>query len=562
MRLLVCLVFLLGPVSAARGQETIPIPCARARAIVDSVAHVYYEAKFSVYPAYATSKGIRTYDSTLSRFAPVETRRFVIKARRLQRDLAVIPEDSLDIQTWIDMKCLIADMSTQTFLLEEYGLARKSPILYVDACTNGLYYLAIRDSMYYLDPDFAKRLAAFRGVLANARRNLTDPIRLHCEVASASAKAFLPFLDGLRRPSGAAFGHLDGRLVDQAYRELELFAGYLDSLSVGARGDFALGRDNFVRLLSEQHMIDETPDEIAAYAERVLRDSKLKLGALPPREADSPVNVDSALALTRNDILKFYAAEADSAMAFLDRKQLVTIPQGSRVKVVESPAFVKVLVPGYAYEPPGPFDADQTGLLYVPLPESLGMEAKIDYQRSAIQRKLRGITAHELYPGHHLQLVVANANPSFARKLEMDNFMAEGWALYCEDLMAAEGYYGSSGSRGVLRGLVFRAARAIVDVNLQLGQFSLEQAVDFMVKETGGDRAFIEQEVRRYAVDPTQPMSYLMGKKAIVEMRDQFEHWRGESFTLKEFHDTLLSCGTIPPRLLRICLAAKATGRQ
>lgn len=561
LRRLVCLLFLLAPVSAAKGQEAILVSSADAAALVDSIAHAYYQAKFNIYPAYATGKGISAYDSLLSMFDHREVRRFVIKARRLQQDLASLPEDSLDIQTWIDMKALVTDMSTQAFLLDQYGLTRKSPIPYVDACTNGLYYLAIRDGRYYLNPNFGKRLAAFPKVFANARENLTDPIRLHCEVASASARAFLPFLDALRDPSSAAFGHLDAELIEDAYSELEGFADYLESISVGADRDFALGRDNFVTILNGQHLIDETPEEIVAYAERVLRNSKLTMAALeaPP---DAPVNVDSALALTEEDILEFYRDEADSAIAFLGRKDLVTLPKNAPVKVAETPGFIKVLVPGYAYEPPGPFDKDQTGMLYVPLPESLDVETKIDYKRSRDYRKLRGIIAHELYPGHHLQLVAANTNPSYARRMQADSFMAEGWALYCEGMMADEGYYGPSGQRRALGGLVFRAARAVVDVKLQMGEFSLEQAADFMVRETGDDRAFLEQEVRRYAVDPTQPMSYLMGKKAIVEIRDRLKSLRGEAFTLKEFHDVLLSCGTIPPYLLRICVAAKATGRK
>lgn len=561
MRRLAWLVLIAAPLSTAQAQEGgWPSP-ARAKGIVDSVAHAYYEAKFRLYPAYATSRGTSAYDSLLSTFDHLEVRRFVIYTRQLRRDLESFPEDSLDIQTWIDMKALVADMSTQAFLLDPFGLIHKSPIQYVDACTNGLYYLAIRDDRYYLDPNFSKRLAAFPKVFASARKNLTEPIRLHCEVASASARAFLPFLDALRNPSGAAFGHLDAGLVDRAYWELEGFADYLDSIAVGASADFAIGRDALVTILSEQHLIDESPEEIVAYAERVLRDSSIKLAALdaPP---DLPVNVDSALALARDDVLSFYQQEADSASVFLRRRDLITLPDLAPVRVVATPEFIKVLVPGYAYEPPGPFDKDQTGLLYVPLPESLDVEAKIDYKRSADSRKLRSIVAHELYPGHHLQLVAANANPSYARRMQADNFMAEGWALYCEEMMAAEGYYGPSGPRKALRGLVFRAARTIVDVKLQLGLISLDQAADLMVKETGLERAFLEREVRRYAVDPTQPMSYLMGRKAIIEIRDRFKSLRGEDFTLKEFHDTLLACGTIPPYLLRICVAAKATGRQ
>ena len=553
-----------GPVVSLHGQEQMPLPSRVAKALVDSLSHTYYEAKFAFYPAYATSKGVRSYDSTLSTYEPLKVSRFVRSTSRAWRELTSFAEDSLDIQTWVDLKALLSDMSTQMLWLDSLAMWHKSPMLYVDACIDGLYYIAIRDPEFWSDPNFSSRLATVPQVLANAKKNLSDPIRLHCEVAAASARAFLPFLKELRDPAGEAFKHLDPAVVSDAYAACDQFGSFLDSLSASPAVNpvFALGYDNFTKLLYAQHMVDESPEEILAYAEKTLRDSKAaleKMGEPPP---PPEVNEEAAAAITKDEILEAYWAETDSAVAFLTRKELVTLPVDAPVEVVESPIFLKVLVPGYAYEPPGPFDEEQVGLLYVPLPETLDAEARTKYQRIFERRGLRGIVAHELYPGHHLQLVEANRNPSFVRKLQSDDFMAEGWALYCEQMMAEAGYTGPSGARGALRGVVFRAARAIVDVKLQLGQFSLQQATDFMVQATAGDRDFLAEEVRRYAVDPAQPMSYLMGRKAILEVRDQFRGILGKEFTLKKFHDTLLSCGTIPPYLLRICATSRAMGRS
>jgi uncharacterized protein (DUF885 family) len=98
-------------------------------------------------------------------------------------------------------------------------------------------------------------------------------------------------------------------------------------------------------------------------------------------------------------------------------------------------------------------------------------------------------------------------------------------------------------------------------VKLQLGEFSLDEATDFMVRETGVSRDFARREVRRYAVVPTQAMSYLIGKREILSLRDEVKGIMGDSFTLKRFHDSVLSCGSVPPYLLRTCVVSKAIGR-
>lgn len=543
------------------GQDVLPLPPGAARALVDSAAHEYYSAKFAVYPAYATSMGIHTCDSILSGLGVRDVRRFVILTKGLDRKLAALVEDSLDIQSWIDMKALRSDMATQLLFLEDLRLWQRSPVLYVQACTNGLYYLAIRDSAFWLNPALASRIDKIPRVLDSAKRNLTQPIKLHCELAATEARAFLPFLDGLTATplddadAGAAS-------LDRAYRALDAFAAWLDSVGVSADPQFAVGRDNLVKLLDAQHLTDLSPEGILSYAEGVLEDSKARLAALPPAPEPGPIDVDAAARLTGEEILGFYRAEAESAAAFLASKDIVGLPLTGRLRVVPTPRFIRALVPGYAYQPPGPFDADGTGLLYVPLPDSLGLADRIDLLRAARNRDFRGIIVHEIFPGHHLQMVVAAGAGSFTRRLQQNGFAAEGWALYSEQVMAEQGYYGPEGERRMLHGVIVRAARAITDVRLQLGEFSLAQAADFMVRETGRDRGLVEQEVRQYAVDPTQPMSYLMGKRAILGVRDSYRRMRGRQYSQREFHDTLLGCGVVQPYLLNVCVTSKALGRQ
>jgi hypothetical protein len=560
LRLIVAVALVFAGSSVATGQDVLYLAPEAARAFVDSAAHEYYPAKFALYPAYATSMGIHSFDSTLCGLGAREVRRFVILTKRLDRELASLVEDSLDIQTWIDMKALRSDMATQLLFLEDMRLWQKSPMLYVEACTNGLYYLTIRDTSFWVNPALASRIDKIPGVLGSGRENLTQPIRLHCELAAAEARAFLPFIDGLlATPLGDT--EAGAAALDEAYRAMDGFAAWLDSAGLSADPEFALGRDNLVRLLAAQQGTDLSPEEVVTYAQGVLKDSRTRLAALPPAPEPGRLDLDAAARLTAEEILGFYRAEAESAAAFLVRKDIVDVSLARRLRVAQTPGFIRVLVPGYAYQPPGPFDADGTGLLYVPLADSLNPEEKMDFMQAAGDRDFRGIMVHEVFPGHHLQMS-APSSGSFTRRLQQSTFTAEGWALYSEQVMADEGYYGGEGERIMLDGLVARAARAIVDIRLQLGEFSLAQAADFMARETGRSRNLAEREVRQYAVDPTQAMSYLMGRRAILGLRDSYKRMRGREYSQREFHDTLLGCGVVQPYLLGVCVTSKVLGRQ
>ena len=561
MRLVIGLLLLTVAPAAAQGPGQAPFSAAAAHARVESLATEYYRAKFAMYPAYATAKGVRTQDSALSQFAPLKVRKFIIGTKGMLRDLAAVPEDSLSLQAWVDLKALQADMEGQVFLLQDRSAQTRSPLLYVDACTNGLYQLVIRDAAFRSNPNFVARLSAVPGVLETARKNLTQPIRLHGELAAASITAFLPFLEGLADPADADHADL-ARAAGEARTALVQFEAYLDSIRATADTSFALGYDDFAKLLQTGHLIQDSPEELLAYAERTLKDARAKLSALPPEGESGARDLDGALRLTKADILASFNTEADSAIAFLERRHLVTVPHDTPVIAVETPGFIRVLVPGYAYEPPGPADSDQLGLLYVPLPEELDLESQVDYKARIDQRKYRGIVVHELYPGHHLQITSANRAGTLTRRMAEDLFTVEGWALYCEEMMAAEGYYGPEGTRRMLRGVVLRAARAVVDIKLQTGRFSLDEAVDFMASQTDGNRTYYEQEVRRYAVEPAQAMSYLIGKREIVSLRDEMRRIEGDRFTLGGFHDALVRCGSLAPYLVRISMIAGVTGRE
>jgi uncharacterized protein (DUF885 family) len=128
----------------------------------------------------------------------------------------------------------------------------------------------------------------------------------------------------------------------------------------------------------------------------------------------------------------------------------------------------------------------------------------------------------------------------------------EGWALYCEEMMYETGYYPDAQTRLMQLAMqLWRACRVVIDVSLHDGTMSFDDAVNLLVDTAKLERVNAEAEVRRYTQSPTQPMSYIIGKIEILRLRDDYRKQQGAAYNLKEFHDHLLSYGSIPIGLVR-----------
>jgi uncharacterized protein (DUF885 family) len=258
--------------------------------------------------------------------------------------------------------------------------------------------------------------------------------------------------------------------------------------------------------------------------------------------------------LSKKDLLGYYQWEINKVSDFIKTGKLISIPDdlGNCVPM-ETPPFLRATVRGIAYEGPGAFDSIQTGFFYVrPLPDTFTDEQKSDYVDYIARRAFRGSVVHEAFPGHHLQLTMANRKQSAIRKIQQDLVMVEGWALYCEQMMYEQGLYGNNLKQwnGVLGGIRFRAVRIIVDIGLQTGRFTPETALAYMNEKLGENEYYFTAEIRRYCANPTSALSYLTGKTMIMRYKERLAAREGDSFRLNDFHDKLLSEGSIPLSLI------------
>jgi uncharacterized protein (DUF885 family) len=166
---------------------------------------------------------------------------------------------------------------------------------------------------------------------------------------------------------------------------------------------------------------------------------------------------------------------------------------------------------------------------------------------------LEALTLHEAVPGHHLQIALTkelDSLPRFRRNLYVNAF-GEGWGLYSEWLGTEMGFYKDPYSLfGKLTYEMWRACRLVVDVALHTKGWTREQAVKYLSENTALSLHEVNTEINRYISWPGQALAYKMGELKIRELRKKAEEQLKDKFDIREFHDLVLSQGTVTLEIL------------
>ena len=181
---------------------------------------------------------------------------------------------------------------------------------------------------------------------------------------------------------------------------------------------------------------------------------------------------------------------------------------------------------------------------------------------------------HEGVPGHHLQIATcrlqADHQSRFQRSLTFISGHGEGWALYAERLMAELGYFELPDYYlGMLAGQALRAVRVIVDLGMHLelaipagerfhpGEvWNHDLALEFAIERALQPEEFMASEVVRYLGWPGQAISYKVGERHWLEIREEAKRREGARFDLKRFHSRALELGPMGLDQLRAELSS------
>jgi len=218
-----------------------------------------------------------------------------------------------------------------------------------------------------------------------------------------------------------------------------------------------------------------------------------------------------------------------------------TLPR-TRLEIREVEAFRERNEAGGSYQDGTP-DGSRPGIFYynaydLPSRRTYGMET---------------LYLHEGAPGHHFQISLANENadlPAFMR-FGGNTAFVEGWALYAETLWDELGMETDPYQRfGGLNDEMLRAMRLVVDSGIHAKGWTREQAIRYMLENSGMSETEVTSEVERYIAIPGQALAYKIGQLKILELRARAEQALGDRFDLREFHAQVLMTGALPLTVL------------
>ncbi len=530
--------------------------------LTDQVLEFYWESN----PIEATFSGIHRYDDKLDNLDFEFREKYRGKLKEFIRKLELFSSETLSPDQKMDKEILKSSLETQVKIEEEMKKLFRESSFYPKYALWGPYILMLRD-FAPLKKRMTNALARLEKIpyfmeqgRANLKRGENIP-KVWTEIGIEATSSGKEFFDKMIPMFAEKVPEIKKRILDATQKAKEAFGFYQkflkEEIMPRSDGDFAVGKKLFDYLLSNHHMLPYDSGQVYSIGEKLIDQTKKEMENVsqeidPQKDWSEIVKEIKNAHPEKESLLKFYKKEMEKARDFVRQKDLVTIPPGENLEVIETPVFERNIIPYGAYMPPAPFEEKQEGFFWVtPINENLPSDQQ--------EQQLQGhnsygavLTAlHEAYPGHHLQLVHSNRVDSKVRRLFGTSLFWEGWALYCEEMMYEQGFYTDPRTRLLkLKDQLWRGCRVVIDVGIHTKKMSFNQAVDMLVNTAKLEPVNAKAEVKRYTSDPAQPLSYSLGKMEILKLKDQYKNLKGKDFDLKSFHNKLLSYGSIPVKMV------------
>ena len=542
-------------------------------ASLDSLADAYWQARLDRFPETATILGFSgPRNGRLEDLSPAGFERWDERLRGFQRAAATIDAGRLDRAGRVNLEMLTDEIGNalavrtcrrEVWSVDQLGgpqvaladLAGLQPV--ATPAERALLLGRWRRIGAYLQQHTAQLQAGLdRGYGAagiNVERVIGQLDRLVAQPADSS-----PFYAPARRAGDAApaFARTLRALVRDSV--LPAFRRYRDFLATTYAG--RARPEAGIRWL---------PDGVACYRALIRRHTSLDLSA----DEIHRIGLENVAAVRQEmlDVVRrrfhtenldsvLRALPADSTMTFATRVEVFATAQRAvtrmeaklpeligrlpkeRLVVEEMPGYQEKDAPA-AYYYPGSADGTRPGRYLV--------NTSDPRQRPRYTAEV--LAFHEGVPGHHIQLARSQELPlpAFRRFGDGNTALVEGWALYTERLADEAGMYSGDLDRlGMLIFQSWRACRLVVDTGIHALGWTREQAIDYLLTNTGLSRLDAENEVDRYIADPGQALAYRLGQREITRLRAEAQKALGPRFDLRRFHDVVLGDGAVTLAIL------------
>ena len=522
-------------------------------------------------PANGVALGYHQYDGKVTDMGKESIGKELGRLKDFDQQLAATDTTLLSAKAFFDFRMLRSAIKNEIFNFEDMGEFDRNPMTYAGAVDVSIY---IKRNFAPLEERLKSIIAIEKNaanVFVAAKANLKDTLaKPYVETAIEIAHGTADFLGGdlkiaLKDVKNDSLMKAFNTVNKTAIAAINNYAAWLQKQKLPkANNKYAIGTISYKKMLLYSEGLTLEPEKILAIGLSELKKEQAVFNAaaktINPNK--KPIEVYQDLQKehpTAENLIPEVRKNVEAIRKFLTDKNIVSMPDSVNLKVTETPQYARATSTA-SNDDPGPFETKATEAFYyvTPVDAKWTAKQKEDWLRQFDYYTTDNITIHEAYPGHYAQFLHLNASP--ATKIEKifgSYAFTEGWAHYCEKMMADEGY-GHNGDtvkaakyRLTQSGdALLRLCRLCVSIKTHCQGMKLGDATKFFMANWYQGEKPSYQEALRGTFDPGY-LFYTIGKLEILKLRADYEKQEGANFSLKKFHNEVLNHGMPQLRLLR-----------
>ena len=492
--------------------------------------------------AHWSAKDAATYDARIAAF---------------EQEWRALDVSTAPVPVQVDYRLIGSAIARVRWELEVIPDWKRNPFFYVDQGLTATYTLMLEKAP--ISParqhEIVLRLESVPRLLDESRSNLTDMRQPYAVIAMgdlAQIEARMQrFRDGMHTAAGFTPGNLAAfdKAEDAAVKSLVAYREWLKPQVDGLKKDTAVGREGYLYFLRNVALLPYTPEQILAVGQREF-DRAVGFEALQ-QAADKGLPEVPVYPDVKTQIADEEKQEVAMRKYMADHGVL-SDPASLGVKhyhYVEIPPYIAALsFLGVSDDLTGPARLDEEGSSYKGAPRTDG-----GFFGNITARDVRPLTIHEGAPGHYAQMAWSWHHIDPVRRHYYDSEAQEGIGFYAEEMMMIAGLFDQQPKmkEAIYSMMRLRALRVVVDVKLALGEFTLQQAADYLHTTVPMDNGTASSEASMFASTPGQAITYQIGKTDILKGLTLAKLQQGDKFSLQAYQDFVWLNGSVPFSLQR-----------
>ncbi len=557
---------------APAAQAAHPTPTAPAPAGFSGLVDQYLDRFGHFHPSIAAGNGLHGHDGELEDFSTTAIAAEIKWLHGARAQFAALDPAALTLDERVDREILGGIIDGWLLDLDTVHTWQRNPMIYVAAISDGLHDLVTMESA----PAAARmrsattKLQAVPALLRAARTNIQTPPRVFVERA-------IEMLDGvsdlllhdlpLAFPAGTDEA-VRGPLMAEARAANRALLAYRNELTIQvlpqALGSYQIGVNNVEARYRAEELIDLPVAKLLAIGERELLRQQAQFKETAAR-IDPRQDAGRVWRSVQNhhpapgQLVPAAAAVVTELFAFIDAHQLMQVaPQDEHVVVAPAPAYDLGLASMHSSPPLEPHPVKS--YYYITDVDSHWPPERQDaWLRMLNYATLADISAHEVAPGHYVHSLFMRATPGKVRRIwvglnpfPQPSSGQDGWAHYAEQMVSDEGFRAEDPRYrlAMLAESLTRICRLLAGIRLHSGEWTIDQAAAVFEREAHLPAAAAQREAVRGTYDPTYG-GYALGKMAALKLRTDYQAAKGAAYTLRDFHEHVMTDGIAPWKVHR-----------